>query len=558
MAGSAKLSRQEQLEEIIRVRGTTAASTKQKEETKARDSRFANIESNPFFQTIFDEALSPEQKQAAVTKLLTFAGTREENRERVKAFDVFKEYLQAEREVMATQIIKMSDTRNFATLKTTFEDINNALIDFEGDMKPLTDILDALHVLRADNQTLDAFREIKDEEKRREAIAQRDAELTDQIKRVQERIDELKTQNRIEEQNKGFFGFGGIKPESIEKIARNKVAMENAAAELQRISEEAKANAEQATAQNSESKITNLEAKEKLKEMLNLATDEHQQRSKRLIDSAVNFVQTSKDKIETIRDHLSHMGDQIQNLEDANGQMSFIYALLGEGVKGAEQENKRIREEVGKAAPEENMVQKLQREGKQRDLDEHITMLETSAADTVATVADLTSASIRIKNMNDANKQQIQMARDMHARGVAGVADRLSTVIQAVGAAAIAESNAMTAETLKAMSDNTDVIAQKESMRIAMGIQDRNEQMVRAIEGLAQYGEVNRVATEFTRQGIATLRENLEVMEKTAREVAETVLDSKAVVADIVMGEGKKAEEKTEKKTARSPFGLGA
>lgn len=558
MSASASLTRKQQLEEILAVRGKAAPTAKQKEEVQAKDSRFAKIDSNPFFQAIFDQATSPEQKQAAVTKLLTFTGTREENRERVKAFDLFKEYLQSEREVMATQIIKMSDTKNFATLKTVFEDINTALIDFENDMKPLTDIIDALHQLRADNQTLDAFREIKDDEKRAEAIRQRDAELNEQITQVQSKIDSLKTQNSVEEQNKGFFGFGNIKQESVQKIAQNNVALENAAAELQRISDEAKANAEKANG-TADSKINNVEAKNKLKEMLNLATDDHQQRSQNLINSAVNFVQTSKGKIETIRDHLSHMGDQVQNLDDANSQMSFIYAILGEGVKDAEDENKKIREAVSTVKENENMVEKLTREGKQRDLNEHITMLEVSAADTVATVADLTSASIRIKNMNDANQQQIQMARDMHARGVAGVADRLSTVIQAVGAAAIAESNAMTAETLTAMSNNTDVIAQKESMRIAMGINDRNNDMVRAIESLAQYGEVNKVATEFTRTGIQTMRENLELMEQTAREVADTVLESKSVVADIVMGnDAKEPKEEAASKTVKSPFSLNA
>lgn len=554
MSASASLSRKQQLEEILAVRGKAAPTAKQKEEVAAKDSRFAKIETNPFFQAIFDESLSPEQKQAAVTKLLTFTGTREENRERVKAFDLFKEYLQSEREVMATQIIKMSDTKNFATLKTTFEDINTSLIQFENDMKPLTDIIDALHELRADNQTLDAFREIKDEEARAAAIAKRDAEITDQINAVQARINELKTQNKVEEQKKGFFGFGGLKPDAIQNIARNNVAIENAAAELQKMADEAKANAAKNT--NTESKVTNLAAKEKLKEMLNLATDEHQQRSQNLINSAVNFVQTSKSKIETIREHLSNMGGQIQNLDDANSQMSFIYAILGEGVKGAENENKKLRESVLQAPETENMVEKLTRESKQRDLNEHIQMLEVSAADTTATVADLTSASIRIKNMNDANQSQIQMARDMHARGVAGVADRLSTVIQAVGAAAIAESNAMTAETLHTMSTNTDIIAQKESMRIAMGLQDRNNDMVRAIESLAQYGEVNKVATEFTRQGIETLRENLNLMEQTAREVAETVLESKSVVADVVMGKNADDTKTVETKKAKSPFNL--
>lgn len=554
MSASAQLSRQQQLEEILAVRGRAAPSKAQKEEVKAKDSRFANIESNPFFKAIFDESLSPEGKQAAVTKLLTFTGAREENRERVKAFDLFKEYLQSEREAMATQIIKMSDTKNFATLKQVFEDINTALIDFENDMKPLTDIIDALHILRAENQTLDAFREIKDEEKRKDAIAAREAELNDQINKVQSKIDELKAINSVESQNKGFFGFGGIKQESVEKIARNNVEMERAAEELRKIAAEVEAS--KGNNVNTESKINNQDAKNKLKEMLNLATDEHQQRSQNLINSAVHFVQTSKDKIETIRGHLSHMGDQTKNLEDANSQMSFIYAILGEGVKGAEQENKKMREQVTQTPETENMVEKLTRESKQRDLDEHIHMLEVSAVDTTATVADLTSASIRIKNMIDANQQQIQMARDMHARGVAGVADRLSTVIQAVGAAAIAESNAMTAETLNTMANNTDVIAQKESMRIAMGYQDRNNDLVRAIESLAQYGEVNKVATEFTRSGIQTMRENLETMQRTAEEVAQTVLESKAVVADIVMGADQPAANDAPAPKAKSPFKL--
>lgn len=555
MSASASLSRKQQLDEILAVRGKAAPTAKQKEEVAAKDSRFVSIETNPFFQAIFDEALSPEQKQAAVTKLLTFTGTREENRERVKAFDLFKEYLQSEREAMATQIIKMSDTKNFATLKQVFEEINGSLIQFENDMKPLTDIIDALHVLRAENQTLDAFREIKDDEARAEAVRLRDAELNKQITDVQKNIDDLNAQILVAQQKKSFFGFGSIKPEAIQEIAQNKVAIENATAQLQKISADAQANA--ATANGNESKIINQDAKNKLKEMLNLATDEHQQRSQNLINSAVKFVETSKSKIETIRGHLSHMGDQTQNLDDANGQMSFIYAILGEGVKDAEGENKKLREAVLKSPETENMVEKLTREGKQRDLNEHIQMLEVSAADTVATVADLTSASIRIKNMIDANQQQIQMARDMHARGVAGVADRLSTVIQAVGAAAIAESNAMTAETLNTMAANTDVIAQKESMRIAMGLTDRNDAMQRAIEGLAQYGEVNKVATEFTRQGIEAMRENIELMEKTAREVAETVLESKSVVADVVMGADKKAPaDSKETKKVKSPFNL--
>ena len=89
-----------------------------------------------------------------------------------------------------------------------------------------------------------------------------------------------------------------------------------------------------------------------------------------------------------------------------------------------------------------------------------------------------------------------------------------------------------------------------------MGYQDRNNDLVRAIESLAQYGEVNKVATEFTRSGIQTMRENLETMQRTAEEVAQTVLESKAVVADIVMGADQPAANDTPAPKAKSPFKL--
>lgn len=547
------LSRAQQLEEILNVRGRATPTVAQKQEVAAQDERFAKIETNPFFQAIFNESLSPEQKQAAVTKLLTFTKSREENREKVKAFDLFKEYLQSEREAMATQIIKMSDTKNFATLKTTFEDINNALIQFENDMKPLTDILDALHSLRADNQTLDAFREIKDEEARAEAVAKRDAEISTEIAATQAKIDELNAKIRSESQKKKFLGLGGLTEEAAYNIAQTKAEIETAQAVIMQKADEAHQNSLNRVS--GESKVTNVAAKEALREMLNLATDEHQQRSENLISSAVGFVKTSKEKIEVVREHLGKMSDQIQNLDDANGQMSLIYAVLSDGVKGAGEENKKQRTQVlAEVETAKNMVEKLSREATARDLNEHIQLLEVSAADTIATVADLTTASIRIKNMNDSNQSQIQMARDMHARGVAGIADRLSSVISEVGAAAIAESNAMTAETLNTMAMKTDEISQKASIRIALGVQDRSDEIVRAIEGLTQYGQVNKAATEFTRQGIATLRDNLTLMETAAREVADSVMASKSVVADVVMGEKPKNDKPAAKKA--SPFKL--
>lgn len=53
MSSNAALKRKEQLEEILNVRGRATPTKKQQEEVTAKDSRFANIQSNPFFQAVF-------------------------------------------------------------------------------------------------------------------------------------------------------------------------------------------------------------------------------------------------------------------------------------------------------------------------------------------------------------------------------------------------------------------------------------------------------------------------------------------------------------------------
>ena len=115
------------------------------------------------------------------------------------------------------------------------------------------------------------------------------------------------------------------------------------------------------------------------------------------------------------------------------------------------------------------MITQMSREQKKMSVEQHMTMLDASAADTMATYADLTSGAIRIKTMKDAVDQQTNRARSMHSQGISGVADRLSVVLQAVSSAALGEASAMAKDTLQQMAENTNKVAQKESIRIAMG-----------------------------------------------------------------------------------------
>lgn len=550
------LSHQQQMEEILSVTQRTRATSQQKEDAKQKDSRFANIEANPFFVAVFNEATTPDEKQQEIARLTTFPETKEEARENEKSFAIFKEYLQSVREEMAVDTIKMSDPKNFAVLRDTYDSMNGALIDFENKIAPLTELLEALEDLRVNGETMDVFREIKSDNEREAAIKAREQELLAQIETAKKAVTDIETRIAVLDEDKNFFGQ--VRKNAREEQARLSVQKGEAIANVDNVAKEVdKFRAENSS--NNDSVTKNADAKKKLREMLDLSSEAHEQRGNDLIHSAVEFVANSKEKIGTIRDHLSSMESQINNLYDSNYNMSYVYALLDGGSKIGEENNKKLRVDLETTPETESAVERLTREGKKRDLDEFMGRMETSGNDTIATMADLASQSIRIKDMKDSNQGQIQMAQEMHARGVAGVADRISTVIQAVGQAALSESSQMAAHTLNAMRQNTDMIAQKHSIQVALEIQERNVELENAIANLEQYGKVHQEATKITRSGITDMRSLIDRMEETAKGVAEDVSKSYALVADEVSGSvntsSKNGNSKTSSSGVKSPFG---
>lgn len=554
-AAKGKLSRQEQMEEILRTTQRTRATSQQKEDAKAKDSRFANIETNPFFMAVFNEQTSPEEKQQAVATLTTFPETKEQARENEKAFVIFKEYLQSVREEMAVDTIKMSDPKNFAVLRDTYESMNGALLDFENKIAPLTELLEALEDLRINGETMDVFKEIKGDAEREAAIKTRETALLEEIKAVKQDILGIDTQISVLEREKNIFGQ--VKRKAREEQDRLSIQRIEVLSKMDDLAaKEVALRAENSNVSDNETK--NADAKKKLREMLDLSSADHEQRGNDLINSAVDFVANSKEKIGIIRDHLSSMEGQINNLYDSNYNMSYVYAILDGGTKLGEENNKKIRETLERDKEGETAVEKLTREGKKRDLDDFISRVETSSNDTIATMADLASQSIRIKDMKDSNSGQIQMAQEMHARGVAGVADRISTVIQAVGQAALSESSQMAAHTLNAMRQNTDMLAQKHSIQVAMGINDRNIELENAIANLEQYGKVHQEATKISKAGLSDMRNLIDRMEESAKAVAEDVSKSYAIVADEVAGTVKSETGSTKVVSGsgvKSPFG---
>ncbi len=539
---SRKLANSEKSEFSTRPRGRARSSQS--------ETALADIQENAFFQIIFSDSLSLEDKIENVTKALEFTGEKEEDRERIKAFDSFKEYLQSISEEMSKQRIQMTDTEVFAELQRVYSDFNDDLNNFIDQIKPLTDITDALYKLRQSGETRDVLAQIKADKEWESEVDERKKKLMDAVASAEARITELTNSNYSLAQDKALFGFGQIKPASKAQILSNEAAIEKLREEV-KLHRESLDNLNKEIRERESLQSQSFET-QKLRELLDLTTEEHTLRQAAMVESALKFVNQGKERFGAIRNHLEKMVNQIEGLGDNNGNMIQIYAVMNEATKKAEALHRDRRQALESADLGDNLVEKMKHEEECRNLDEHIDTVATATVDTMQTYGELTTEAIKIRNMQAATKKQVESARAMHSRGIASVASQLSVVVTAVNSAAINEAQSMAGNTLAEMAKVTNDIAKKEAIRIATGRDDVNYELESMLQNLAEFGDTQREATEITRSALETMRANLEEIEKMARDVQSDTKEFVGVAGDVIS----KKSASSKAPASKSPFKL--
>ena len=514
----------------------------QKEET--------GIETNTFYSIIMSEDTELEDKVNQVSKALEFTNDKEADRTRIKEFEQFKEYLQSISETMSKQRIEMTDTGTFSELQKVYGDFNNDLNDFIDKIKPLTDITDALYTLRKNGETRSVLQQIQQDKAKTRDKQDRIVDLNKTINEGENLMAELRKENVVLAENKSFFGFGNIKPESKAQIQENEIKIAEIFDNVSNCTKERDKLLEEIDDINNLT-VYSFEA-QKLKELLDLNSEQHVQRQADLVQSALQFINSGKERFGEIRKHLELMKQQIEGLTDNNSQMQQIYAVLNDGTKKAEEANKAKRETLINAPEPTSQIEKMKLDKEKRDLDEFIDTVSQSTVDTMQTYGELSMEEIKLRNMQAATKNQSQSAATMHSRGIASVASQLSVVLTAVNSAAINESQVMASDTLTQMANVTNDVAKKESIRIATGRDDVNIELEKTLQDLVEFGDTQRQATEITRDAIKTMRDNLDELEKLSKDVQEDTADFVAVTADTI--DEKKAPKKEKKDTSKSIF----
>lgn len=498
------------------------------------EDQFAGIKENTFHQIVLGSAASPEEKMRSVAQALEFTEDRAKNRERIKEFDAFKEYLQSISEEMSKKRIQMTDTETYAELQNVYGEFNDDLNNFIETMKPLTDITDALYKLRQDGKTREALDQIKEDRVWEQEQLEKISIADNVIRDTNRKIRRLTEENAHLSQEKGFFGYGQIKPAALAQIAINEAdiaalnkSLETGTAELVTLNTELD---ERKTLMADSFEV------QQLRNLLDLSTEEHTERQAQLVEAALKFVTTGKERFGAIRSHLNLMSEQIEGLGDNNGTMVQIYAVMNEATKAAETVNQEKRSVIVAQPKPESLIEQMNQDNMKKDIEEHIGVLATTTVDTMQAFADLTTERVKIQNMDASTKKQSESARAMHSRGISAVASQLSTVLTAVNAAAINETQAMASNTLAMMTRVTNDVAQKEAIRIAIGRDDINNELEETLETLANFGDTQREATEITRDALERVRATMEEMERLAKDTGEATADFASVSADVVAG----------------------
>jgi uncharacterized protein YihD (DUF1040 family) len=559
----AKLKRQETTDDILDValkrdrKSKAATDTRQQAESKVANKKFAAIESNPFYKIVFGDA-APEAKKTAIAQQLAYDTSVEksENKERLAAFELFKEWLMDQRKDMAQEIINLTDTDAFSELKDVFDQMNQGLLDFEKQMSPLTDILDAVYRLRmaSDGAMFDVFREIQEDKEEEARIAALRAKQDQELTELNRRVDTLQQDITVLQGQKSWFGLGGTKKSALEKIAKHRTTLDR---ERQAIDDLTKQIAN--TKFSRESRFAEYaEEKAKLRELLDISSDEHKARQQALVDSANGFVNMAETRTANVLEHLEGINSQVDRLSDSNGGMRNVYAVISEAVEEAEAKNTQIRDALMAEPEGESNIAKMNRDNQKMAVEDHVTALTAAKVDTLGTFSDLTAESYRIKSMKDSNNSQVAKTRSLNSKGVSGVASRLSTVLQGVSMAALSESSEVAQMTLQRMNEQTNRITQKEALKNAMGIGQENDALVKAIEELESYGKIARAATDISREGYQEMKENLAALEKTARDVSEAVKGAVAVGAEVMGSKTPARDDNADddrKDKGKNPFG---
>ncbi len=494
-----------------------------------------SIKDNPFAQIALSTP-DPQVQKDQMVKLMAYvdAETTAVNK---KALSEYNAHMQSERQRLALELIEMTDTKTFSNMQRVLVDINDGVLDFEEQIKPFMEIINAVRLIQAEDATTDILSEMREDDKIAKELDDKLAGIDSRVNQITQAIKDKRISINTHKENRGLLGWGDVRKESKDAIAVL-LAEITGLEENRDIADTEKAKLK-SEVQQTASKFEHLnDAKQVMATMLNLSEGDHEARHEQLVKTASDFVTTTKERVAGTLAHSVQMGDQIKSLSDLAFSMRGSYSVLSEATKEAEKINSEAHEAL-KSELEgiDDQLVRMNKEGISRDMAKHITTLNDAASETTDVIADLTISSQRIETMEAANIAQIKKTEQIQTSGIAGVADNLSSVLTAINQAAIGQASTAAQQSLRRMNENTVELTKDQMLNAAKSRNDDNSALIKSLEQLAGFGEVIELANQSTQESVEENRDLLDQMRETADEVNQAATETLEIVSSTITEE---------------------
>lgn len=517
----------------------------------------SSIKDNPYASVMFNTNLSPEAKRDEIASLMAFdkEATREQNREKVEAFNKFKEYLQEQRKVLNREGIKLQDTEAFAELQGVIDEMSAATIDFQEKVEPLMEVLQAVFEIRKNNKVTEVYKDIQDDIAWKQEQEDKLLELENEVNKNRSEWLSLDRAVTILSKDKSMFGFGPVKAEAQAKINEiNTFGIPEAKKKYEdlmvSITEQKARILEGREGNNPELKAQ----KETLRKFLDLTREDNQERQKALINSAINYVDTSDERLKNVLNTLGRLGKHSEVVGDSNSMLRNFHLIMDDSLKQANQKNQGVKDVLAQIDSSESSIAKMTREEQLKDLNEHITRTDEGAVDIANSIGGLTKQSVQIQTYKDTIRNETGSTKRLHLEGVSQMAEQLMSVISAISSAATAESRAVAASNFSEMAQQNQTIVSQEVIKNATNIDLEAKAISKLVGELEDYGEILNSSSEIASQGYDRMRDTVDAIRKVSGSVKGAIDEfvSDRADAGISEGAGDDSQKEAKKQSAES------
>jgi len=289
------------------------------------------------------------------------------------------------------------------------------------------------------------------------------------------------------------------------------------------------------------------ETKDKLRKMLDISGEEYIKKMEKVIQDALDFIDTSKHDVGELREELGDLDEQAAQQIRINGQLKLVTAILDKGIDKAQENN------IGKVkslaiAPEgEDMLSQVTRTQKKNDIERFVAALKGTSTSVKGTVSALTDDAISANNFSQIVADQRINIQELHSEGIASVTSNLSQTINAFNAAALNEGAENARQAMFDMNVVTDKIRNQSVINSAMTVENVEKRVIERISSLSSITDALDVANKLSSKGMSSLAQRLQELNKVNDEAMAKLQTNIGIAAnadDTPVIEAKKADPK--------------